>query len=185
MFTGNNPYRFLEVVIQAGDLKGHFATVLDTRVFDGEVLATIRTDTRAINHMVELNMRHLKERQYVARNLFVFVTVDNLCSTLLSLPKAIWVPRTYLMSMPPDLVSQRRPKTPPYNPEGTTEEPLDSAWNPSSRLPCRCKASEDYLCVCEADIPQRPILPEPKPGVSLMLSRPLLLTVCWYRRVAA
>ena len=65
MFTGNNPYRFLEVVIQAGELKGHFASVLDTRVFDGEVLATVRTDTRVINHVAELSMRHLKERQYV------------------------------------------------------------------------------------------------------------------------
>jgi hypothetical protein len=65
MFTGNNPYRFLEVVIQTGDLKGHFASVLDTRVFDGEVLATVRTDTCTINHIMELNMQHLKERQYV------------------------------------------------------------------------------------------------------------------------
>jgi hypothetical protein len=47
-------------------LPARFASVMDTRVFDGEVLATVRTDTRVINHIAELNMWHLKERQYVA-----------------------------------------------------------------------------------------------------------------------
>ena len=96
------------------------------------------------------------------------MTSDSLCSTLLSLQKAIWVPRTYLMLKPPDLVSEGRPKTPPYHPESTTEEPLDSAWNPSSSIPCPCEAS--HLCTCHANVSQRPILPDPKPGASLTTS---------------
>jgi len=57
--------------------------------------------------------------------------------------------------MPPDLVSQNRPKTPPYQPEQTAEDdPLDSAWNPSSRMPCQCEAS--HLCMCDANILRQP-----------------------------
>jgi hypothetical protein len=45
---------------------------------------------------------------------------------------------------------------------------LDSAWDPSSEIPCPCEASR--LCICDANIPQRPIQPDPKPGVSEALT---------------
>jgi hypothetical protein len=58
-----DPYMDMEVHIQAGHLKNYFATVKGTRTVDGEILATIRTDTLAVNHLLEINIEHLRERQ--------------------------------------------------------------------------------------------------------------------------
>jgi hypothetical protein len=62
MYTGD-PYAGMEVHIQAGHLKNFFATVKGTRTVNGAVLAIIRTDTLAVNHMSEINIEDLRERQ--------------------------------------------------------------------------------------------------------------------------
>jgi hypothetical protein len=58
-----DPYAGMEVTICAGDLKSHFAFIKGTRTVDEKILATVRTDTRVINHMLEINIEDLKERQ--------------------------------------------------------------------------------------------------------------------------
>jgi len=62
MYTGD-PYAGMEVSIHAGDLKNHFAFIKGTRTVDDTIFATVRTDTRLINHMLEINIEDLRERQ--------------------------------------------------------------------------------------------------------------------------
>jgi hypothetical protein len=53
----------MEVQIRIGDLKNHFATIIGTRRVGADVLAMLHTDDRTINHVVELNINYLRERQ--------------------------------------------------------------------------------------------------------------------------
>jgi hypothetical protein len=62
MYTGDW-CKGIEVSIHTGDLKGHFGTIIGSRIVDGKTLATVRTDTRAINHMVEFEVDNLRELQ--------------------------------------------------------------------------------------------------------------------------
>jgi hypothetical protein len=56
MYTGQDPLKDMEVVIQAGDCKSHHAVVLGTRRKEDKDVVDVRTTTKVENVALTLDM---------------------------------------------------------------------------------------------------------------------------------
>jgi hypothetical protein len=63
MYTGQDPYRTMEVKIHTGEYKLHQGDVLATRIKDGVTFIDVRTTTKLINVVVPLEVKDVSELQ--------------------------------------------------------------------------------------------------------------------------
>jgi hypothetical protein len=56
MYTGRDPLKNMEVIIQVGDCKSHHAVVLGTRRKEDKDLVDVRTTTKVENAFLTLDM---------------------------------------------------------------------------------------------------------------------------------
>lgn len=62
MYTGD-PYMLMQVKIHEGDAKGNYGMVVGTKLaLDGTVILVVRTETRSINHIINVTTDAVRER---------------------------------------------------------------------------------------------------------------------------
>jgi len=143
VYTGRDPLKNMEVIIQVGDCKLHHAVVLGTRRKEDKDIVDVRTTTKVENVVLSLDLGdvcHLQSVFFIVRYQAMLDELQIYYSTGLPLLKARWLPQCHLtprLVLPP----HARPQTP--RPEGPLAieqsiaeleaAPLTPAWDPLSQ----------------------------------------------------
>lgn len=62
MYTGQDPYRHMEVLFVTGHLKGHLGAVIESRYRDENLMFVVRTSSQTIAHTHDVRADDVRER---------------------------------------------------------------------------------------------------------------------------